>query len=69
MVWEHRCDPDTWWAGAEQGIGVIGQVLNSGGARGVVAAGRVYDELCAEFRAADGTLALPHAALLAHGEA
>ncbi|MFY0514626.1 class I SAM-dependent methyltransferase [Streptomyces anulatus] len=69
VVWEHRCDPDTWWAGAEQGIGAIGQVLNSGGAQGVAAARRVYDELCAAFRAADGTLALPHAALRAHGGA
>ncbi|MFE7372626.1 class I SAM-dependent methyltransferase [Streptomyces anulatus] len=69
VVWEHRCDPDTWWAGAEQGIGAIGQVLNSGGAQGVAAARRVYDELCADFRAADGTLALPHAALRAHGRA
>ncbi|QYA94630.1 class I SAM-dependent methyltransferase [Streptomyces anulatus] len=69
VVWEHRCDADTWWAGAEQGIGAIGQVLNSGGAQGVAAARRVYDELSAEFRAADGTLALPHVALRAHGRA
>ncbi|NED27291.1 SAM-dependent methyltransferase, partial [Streptomyces anulatus] len=69
VVWEHHCDPDTWWAGAEQGIGAIGQVLNCGGAQGVAAARRVYDELCADFRAAGGTLALPHAALRAHGRA
>lgn len=69
VVWEHRCDPETWWAGAERGIGAIGQVLNSGGAEEVAAARRVYDELCGEFRSADGLLALPHAALLASGRA
>ncbi|WP_030581355.1 class I SAM-dependent methyltransferase [Streptomyces anulatus] len=68
-AWEHRCDPDTWWAGAERGIGAIGQVLNSGGLEGVAEARRAYDELCAEFRSADGLLALPHAALLARGRA
>ncbi|MFJ9887457.1 class I SAM-dependent methyltransferase [Streptomyces sp. NPDC091287] len=69
VAWEHRCDPDTWWAGAERGIGAIGQVLNSGGAEGLAAARQAYDELCAEFRAGDGLLALPHAALLARGRA
>lgn len=69
VVWEHRCDPETWWAGAERGIGAIGQVLNSGGAEEVAAARRVYDELCGEFRSAEGLLALPHAALLASGRA
>ncbi|NED02724.1 class I SAM-dependent methyltransferase [Streptomyces sp. SID6648] len=69
MAWEHRCDPDTWWAGAERGIGAIGQVLNSRGAEGVVAARRAYDDLCAEFRTRDGLLVLPHRALLAAGAA
>ncbi|MFE9701385.1 class I SAM-dependent methyltransferase [Streptomyces sp. NPDC006270] len=69
VLWEHRCAPEAWWAGAERGIGVIGQVLNSGGAERAAAARQVYDELCAEFRSADGLLALPHAALLAHGRA
>ncbi|OCC09976.1 class I SAM-dependent methyltransferase [Streptomyces sp. PTY087I2] len=69
VAWEHRCDPGTWWAGAEQGIGAIGQVLNSGGAEGLAAARRAYDGLSAEFRTRDGLLALPHVALLAHGRA
>ncbi|MFH9266384.1 methyltransferase domain-containing protein [Streptomyces sp. NPDC017546] len=69
VAWEHRCDPDTWWAGAERGIGAIGQVLNSGGAEGVAAARRAYDELCAESRTAEGLLVLPHVALLARGRA
>ncbi|MFD6206009.1 class I SAM-dependent methyltransferase [Streptomyces rubiginosohelvolus] len=68
-AWEHRCDPDTWWAGAEQGIGAIGQVLTSGGPEGVAAARRAYDDLRAEFRTREGLLVLPHVALLAHGEA
>ncbi|MFF3030501.1 class I SAM-dependent methyltransferase [Streptomyces rubiginosohelvolus] len=69
VAWEHRCDPDTWWAGAERGIGAIGQVLNSGGAEGLAAARRAYDDLCAEFRRRDGLLVLPHVALLARGGA
>ncbi|NEC20936.1 methyltransferase domain-containing protein [Streptomyces parvus] len=69
VAWEHRCDPDTWWAGAERGIGAIGQVLNSGGAEGMVAARRAYDDLSAEFLTEGGLLALPHVALLAAGTA
>ncbi|MGC4968231.1 class I SAM-dependent methyltransferase [Streptomyces globisporus] len=69
VTWEHRCDPDTWWAGAERGIGAIGQVLNSGGAEGLAAARRACDDLCAEFRTRKGLLALPHIALLAGGRA
>ncbi|WP_079134186.1 MULTISPECIES: class I SAM-dependent methyltransferase [unclassified Streptomyces] len=69
VAWEHRCDPDTWWAGAERGIGAIGQVLNGGGAEGVAAARHAYDDLSAEFHMRDGLLVLPHLALLAHGRA
>ncbi|MFG2764731.1 class I SAM-dependent methyltransferase [Streptomyces rubiginosohelvolus] len=69
VAWEHRCDPDTWWAGAEQGIGAIGQVLTGGGAEGMAAARRAYDDLCAEFRTRGGLLVLPHRALLAAGAA
>ncbi|MGW1292764.1 class I SAM-dependent methyltransferase [Streptomyces sp. NPDC002533] len=69
VTWEHRCDPDTWWAGAERGIGAIGQVLNSGGAEGMAAARRAYDGLSAEFLTRDGLLVLPHVALLARGRA
>ncbi|MFJ6611246.1 class I SAM-dependent methyltransferase [Streptomyces sp. NPDC091289] len=69
VAWEHRSDVDDWWAGPEQGIGAIGQVLNSRGPEGVAEARRAYDELCTEFRSADGLLALPHVALLAHGRA
>ncbi|WP_103510738.1 class I SAM-dependent methyltransferase [Streptomyces sp. SM13] len=67
VAWEHRCDTDIWWAGAERGIGAIGQVLNSRGAEGMAEARRAYDGLCAEFRTADGLLVLPHVALLARG--
>ncbi|MFE0693762.1 class I SAM-dependent methyltransferase [Streptomyces sp. NPDC058869] len=69
VAWEHRCEPDTWWAGAERGIGAIGQVLNSGGAEGRAAARRAYDDLCAQFRTPEGLLVLPHRALLATGAA
>ncbi|WP_318197960.1 class I SAM-dependent methyltransferase [Streptomyces sp. MCL20-2] len=69
VAWKHRCDPDTWWAGAERGVGAIGQVLNSGGTEGLAAARSAYDDLCAEFHVRDGLLVLPHVALLASGRA
>ncbi|MFE2293471.1 class I SAM-dependent methyltransferase [Streptomyces sp. NPDC059452] len=69
LAWEHLSGAGEWWAGAEQGIGAIGQVLNSRGAEGVAEARRAYDGLCAAFRSADGTLVLPHLALLAAGTA
>ncbi|MGW3335250.1 class I SAM-dependent methyltransferase [Streptomyces rubiginosohelvolus] len=50
-----------------RGIGAIGQVLTSGGAEGVAAARRAYDDLCAEVRTRDGLLVLPHVALMARG--
>ncbi|WP_411082506.1 class I SAM-dependent methyltransferase [Streptomyces sp. cmx-18-6] len=69
VAWEHLTGADGWWAGAEHGIGAIGQVVNSRGPEGVAEARRAYDGLCAEFRTLDDQLALPHRALLACGRA
>ncbi|MFE3722414.1 class I SAM-dependent methyltransferase [Streptomyces cyaneofuscatus] len=69
VAWGHETGAEEWWAGAEQGIGAIGQVLNSRGPEGMVEARRAYDGLSAEFRTPSGQLVLPHVALLAAGTA
>ncbi|MEV6317419.1 methyltransferase domain-containing protein [Streptomyces sp. NPDC051776] len=67
VVWDHREDPERWWSGAAEGIATIGLVLGrlSPDVRAVVRTH--YERLAAAFVHPDGTLALPHAALLAHG--
>ncbi|MEW1758970.1 methyltransferase domain-containing protein [Streptomyces cyaneofuscatus] len=69
VAWDHETGAEEWWAGAEQGIGAIGQVLNSRGPEGMAEARRAYDGLSAEFRTQSGQLVLPHVALLAAGTA
>ncbi|MGW2476736.1 class I SAM-dependent methyltransferase [Streptomyces sp. NPDC001665] len=66
-TWDHRADPEDWWAGPAAGIGAIGGMVTSAGPEGVAAAKREYDVLCGEFLADDGLLTLPHAAVLAQG--
>ncbi|MEU1371345.1 methyltransferase domain-containing protein [Streptomyces sp. NPDC005803] len=69
VAWDHRVDPDDWWAGPASGVAAIGQLVNSRGPEGVAAAKREYDVLCEEFAVEDGLLALPHVAVLAQGSA
>ncbi|NEC67443.1 class I SAM-dependent methyltransferase [Streptomyces sp. SID9727] len=66
-AWDHRADPEDWWAGPAAGIGAIGGMVTSAGPEGVAAAKREYDALCPEFLAEDGLLTLPHTAVLAQG--
>ncbi|TRV77473.1 class I SAM-dependent methyltransferase [Streptomyces sp. 130] len=66
-AWDHRVDPEEWWAGPAAGIGAIGGMVTGAGPEGVAAAKREYDVLCREFLADDGLLTLPHAAVLAQG--
>ncbi|MFJ2704269.1 class I SAM-dependent methyltransferase [Streptomyces sp. NPDC087428] len=67
LSWDHRADPEDWWAGPAAGVAAIGQLVNSRGPEGVAAARREYDALCEEFTSDEGELVLPHRALLAHG--
>ncbi|MCX4448803.1 class I SAM-dependent methyltransferase [Streptomyces sp. NPDC087866] len=67
QAWDHRTDPEDWWAGPAAGIGAVGGVVTSAGPEGVAAAKREYDVLCREFLAEDGLLTLPHVAVLAQG--
>ncbi|ROQ68541.1 methyltransferase family protein [Streptomyces sp. 840.1] len=67
LAWEHRTDPEEWWAGPAAGVAAIGQLVNSRGPEGVAAAKREYDVLSKEFASEGGDLVLPHLALLAQG--
>lgn len=65
LSWAHRTDPEDWWAGPAAGISAIGLVLER---QPVAVRERIrqeYDRLTAPYRHADGSLALPTAALLA----
>ena len=66
-AWDHRVDPEDWWAGPAAGIGAVGGMVTGAGPEGVAAAKREYDVLCREFLMEDGLLALPHVAVLAQG--
>ncbi|PZT72107.1 MULTISPECIES: class I SAM-dependent methyltransferase [unclassified Streptomyces] len=66
-AWDHRVDPEEWWAGPAAGIGAVGGMVTAAGPEGAAAAKREYDALCREFLTDDGLLALPHAAVLVQG--
>ncbi|MBO1336621.1 class I SAM-dependent methyltransferase [Streptomyces sp. VRA16 Mangrove soil] len=68
LTWEHRADADTWWAGfTDEGIGTVGSIIGALTDDERAAARTHYDRLAGEMTAADGRLALPHIAVLAHG--
>jgi SAM-dependent methyltransferase len=65
--WSHRTDVESWWIGPSNGMGALGEALAGRDASTVAAARRAYERLAAPYVQHDGTLALPTAALLAHG--
>ncbi|MFF4891008.1 class I SAM-dependent methyltransferase [Micromonospora chersina] len=65
LGWAHRTDPEDWWAGPAAGISAIGLVLQRQPVAVRERIRREYDRLAAPYRQADGSLALPTAALLA----
>ncbi|WP_262286133.1 class I SAM-dependent methyltransferase [Micromonospora sp. MA102] len=67
LTWAHRTDPEDWWAGPAAGISTIGHVLERQPPAARERVRREYDRLAAPYRQADGSLALPTAALLASG--
>lgn len=69
LAWEHRADPEHWWAGPAAGVGTVGGLVSSRGPEGVAAVKREYDVMCREFATAGGELALPHVAVPARGTA
>ncbi|MFD8478681.1 class I SAM-dependent methyltransferase [Kitasatospora sp. NPDC059673] len=69
LTWEHRTTAEDWWAGPASGIATIGRTLRAQTPETQSEARRHYNRLAEAFRTPDGTLALPHAALLATGTA
>jgi SAM-dependent methyltransferase len=67
VAWSHRTTREEWWGGAAKGVAAIGQTVAGQPHELISAIRRHYDALCAEFMTRDGTLALPHTALLAYG--
>ncbi|SEG64940.1 Methyltransferase domain-containing protein [Actinacidiphila yanglinensis] len=64
LRWNHVVDPEVWWSGPAAGVASIGQILQSLPPHDVEEVRRHYDLLSAEFRTPDGSLSLPHTALL-----
>ncbi|CAL9601303.1 class I SAM-dependent methyltransferase [Streptomyces sp. enrichment culture] len=67
LSWDHRTDPEEWWSGPASGVSMLGQALVDQPPETVAAVRRHFDALAAEFTAPDGSLLLPHTALLACG--
>lgn len=67
--WEHRVDPERWWADTADGLASIGYVISRQDATTVRRMKDCYDELVRMHVDRDGLLCLPTAALLAAGRA
>lgn len=67
VEWTHRADPEDWWSGPANGIGMLGLILEGLPAAEVARVRAAYDELTTAFLAEGGLLALPTAALLGSG--
>lgn len=69
LAWDHHTTADEWWSGPASGIAAIGRALRTLPPETVADIHRHFLALAEEFTMADGTLALPHTALLADGRA
>ncbi|TDP96085.1 class I SAM-dependent methyltransferase [Labedaea rhizosphaerae] len=69
VEWAHRTTVERWWRGPAEGLAGVGRLLAGLTAAEVVRVEAAYRRLCGGFTAPDGTLVLPHRALLAHGRA
>ncbi|MGW5528962.1 class I SAM-dependent methyltransferase [Streptomyces xanthochromogenes] len=67
LHWDHHTPAATWWRGAADGIGTIGQTVLSQPEHVRAEIERHFHRISAEFATPEGHLALPHSALLAHG--
>jgi SAM-dependent methyltransferase len=66
---EHRVDPERWWAGTAGGVGPTGALLATQPQDVVDAVRKEFDALVQPLLGGDGLLVLPHVALLACGSA
>lgn len=68
VTWTHRTDPEDWWAGPANGIGVLGAMLAVLNDAEVAKVKAHYDRIVMAHLDEDGRLALPTAAVLAAGQ-
>ncbi|MFF8369325.1 class I SAM-dependent methyltransferase [Streptomyces lydicus] len=68
LAWDHRTTPEEWWHCPAAGVATIGRIVTSRGPAATERIRRHFTALAAELTDSDGTLVLPHAALLAYGE-
>jgi SAM-dependent methyltransferase len=67
LEWDHRTTVDEWWRGPAAGVATIGQIITSQPAEARARIRQHLESLCQPEP--DGTLLLPHRALLAQGRA
>jgi SAM-dependent methyltransferase len=64
VTWTQRISAEAWWAGPAAGIGLKGHLLRRQTPATIARIRSEYDTRTAPYRAADGMLALPTAAVL-----
>ncbi|MBO4253176.1 class I SAM-dependent methyltransferase [Streptomyces griseorubiginosus] len=69
VTWDHQTTPEEWWSGPAAGVATIGQIVTSQHPEVIDEIKHHFEALRAEFTGPDGALSLPHAALIAHGQA
>ncbi len=69
LTWDHQTTLDEWWSGPAAGVATIGQIVTSQNPAVIAEIKNHFESLCEEFAGPGGTLVLPHAALMAHGQA
>jgi SAM-dependent methyltransferase len=65
VVWEHRIDPQEWWAVPLSGVGSTGFVLRRQDPATIARVKEEFDRLVTRYATGDGRIALPAAAVLA----
>ncbi|MEV5957379.1 class I SAM-dependent methyltransferase [Streptomyces sp. NPDC051987] len=69
LVWNHRTTREEWWSGPAAGVATIGQLVTRQAPAVIAEIKEHFDLLSGEFTGPDDVLVLPHAALIAHGQA
>lgn len=69
LTWDHLTTLEEWWSGPAAGVATIGQIVTSQDPVVIAEIKNHFESLCTEFAGPDGVLVLPHAALMAHGQA
>jgi SAM-dependent methyltransferase len=69
LTWDHQTTLEEWWSGPAAGVATIGQIVTSQDPVVIAEIKNHFESLCTEFAGPGGVLVLPHAALMAHGQA